>query len=61
MKKFEVISNVQYIPRNPWRPWVKTGQRSFYFAKSKKDLLKYFEPEARKLVKKGMIKIKKVM
>jgi hypothetical protein len=61
MSKFEVTSKVDYIPQNPWRPWVKRGQVMFLFGKDKNDVLKYFEPEARDLARRGFIDIKKVI
>lgn len=58
---YKITMKAEYIPRNIYRKWAKKGDIFYLHGKNKKELLKYFEPEARTLVRKKKIIIKKVL
>jgi hypothetical protein len=57
---YEVEVLDTYIPENPWRPWIEKGEKFYYRARNKKELLKYFEDKAKRWVREGKIVIRRI-
>jgi hypothetical protein len=60
-KTYKLTFKEQYIPENPWRPWIKKGETIYLHGKSKRDIIKYFEPKAIRMLRKGKITLKRVL
>jgi hypothetical protein len=57
---YEVEVLETYIPENPFKRWIEKGEKLYFHARNKKELLKYFEDKAKRWVREGKIVIRRI-